>query len=218
MGVNTTPTTERPANAPGQPSEVVAELQARFGTDAVSSQETADGLSTVWTPADKLRDLLHHLKNEAERPYRALYDITAIDERERNNRQGQPPSDFSVVYHLLSYDRNQYIRVKAALHDSQLSVPTVTDLWPGANWYEREIWDMFGIRVEGHPHLERILLPKWWVGHPLRKEHPARATEMGRFVLPEEREEREQELLRFRPEDWGMKRSTETSDFIFLNI
>jgi NADH-quinone oxidoreductase subunit C/D len=97
-------------------------------------------------------------------------------------------------------------------------VDTITDLWPAANWYEREVWDMFGIRFTGHPHLERILMPRTWVGHPLRKEHPARATEMGRYSLTEEKTAREEEALRFRPEDWGMTRSRDDTDFLFLNI
>ena len=146
------------------------------------------------------------------------YDLTAIDERVRVNRRGEPASDFTLVYHLFSFERNEYIRIKTPLDAAQASADSITDLWPAANWYEREVWDMFGIEFRGHPHLERILMPRDWVGHPLRKDHPARATEMGPFQLTEQKEEHEQELLRFRPEEWGMKRSAEDTDFIFLNI
>src|SRR5438034_1594798 len=223
MGSNPRSTTEQPVTpAPADDSsgrrDIISELQEKFGREAVAPQATADQIPTVWTPATKAHEVLAHLKSGVEQPYRVLYDATAIDERERINRQGQPASDFTVVYHLLSYERNESVRVKAALEDSHLSIPTVTDLWPAANWYEREIWDMFGIRVEGHPHLERILMPKTRKGHPLRKEHPARATEMGPFTMPDHVEQREQEALRFRPEEWGMKRSSETSEFIFLNV
>src|SRR5690348_14415665 len=147
-----------------------------------------------------------------------LYDLTAIDERVRVNRDRQPPSDFTVVYHLLSFERNQYVRIKAALREDGLSLPSLNGIWPNANWYERSVWDMFGIVFEGHPHLERLIMPKTWVGHPLRKEHPARATEMGPYRLPEEKQEREQEALRFRPEDWGMTRGRDGTDFLFLNL
>ena len=74
-----------------------------------------------------------------------LYDLTAIDERARKYREGQPDSDFTVVYHLLSFDRNEYVRVKVPLKSDHLALDTATDIWPAANWYEREVWDMFGI-------------------------------------------------------------------------
>ena len=218
METSTAPTTEKSSVSVSALPPILAQLQEKFGADAVTPQPTRDGIPTFWTHAGTLRETLRHLKEGIDRPYRAIYDVTAIDERERVHRQGQPPSDFTVVYHLLSYGRNEYIRIKVPLHESQLSVPTITDLWPAANWYEREVWDMFGIKVEEHPHLERILMPRTWVGHPLRKDHPARATEMGRFTLPDDKQDREQEALRFRPEEWGMKRSSENSDFIFLNI
>ena len=136
-----------------------------------------------------------------------LYDLTAIDERMRVHRDGQPPSDFTVVYHLLILRAKRvYPHQSAARRQSSRRLPTITDLWPAANWYEREVWDMFGIRFRGHPHLQRILMPTTWEGHPLRKDHPARATEMGPFQLPDEKQDAEQEALRFRPEEWGMRR------------
>ena len=147
-----------------------------------------------------------------------LYDLTAIDERMKVNRDGAPPSAFTVLYHLFSFERNEYIRMKTALPGASLSLDSITGLWPAANWYEREVWDMFGISFSGHPHLQRIIMPRSWTGYPLRKDHPARATEMGPFHLSEEKEEAEQELLRFRPEEWGMQRSRDGTDFIFLNL
>src|ERR1051326_4595102 len=139
MEANTTVGPKPTGGAESIAPEIITHLQEKFGVEAIAVQPTRDEIPSFWTPVDKLHGILNHLKTEIDRPYRAFYDLTAIDERERNNRQGQPQSDFTVVYHLLSYDRNQYIRVKAALQENHLSVPTVTDLWPGANWYEREI-------------------------------------------------------------------------------
>jgi NADH-quinone oxidoreductase subunit C/D len=197
---------------------IVEELSERFGAAVVATQQTRDAIPTVWIARENIGDLLRYLKTGVERPYQMLYDLTAVDERMRVHRECQPASDFTVVYHLLSFDRNAYIRLKVALAEADLHLPTITGIWPAANWYEREIWDMFGIVVDGHPHLERILMPRTWQGHPLRKEHPARATEMEPFTLPPEKEDREQEAMRFRPEEWGMQRASEDSDFIFLNI
>jgi NADH-quinone oxidoreductase subunit C/D len=193
------------------------ELKSRFG-EVFTSQETADGIPTLWVPPEKTRDILHYLKNEVSRPYRMLYDLTAIDERVRKNRAGQPESDFTVLYHLLSFDRNEDIRIKVPLRGENPSVRTITDIWPSANWYEREVWDLFGITFGGHPHLRRILMPPTWKGHPLRKDHPARATEMGPFSMPDEKMTEEQKALKFRPEDWGIRRKHDSTDFMFLNL
>jgi NADH-quinone oxidoreductase subunit C/D len=189
-----------------------------FKDRAVTEQSTADGIPTYWVPKERIHDILRHLKEEMEKPYRMLYDLTIIDERVRANRQGQPKSDFTVVYHLLSFERNEDLRIKVALEGGYPSLPTVTDIWPSANWYEREGWDMFGITFDGHPHLRRILMPPTWVGHPLRKEHPARATEMEPFSLPDKKEDLEQKALQFRPSDWGLKQHREDTDFMFLNL
>jgi NADH-quinone oxidoreductase subunit C/D len=183
-----------------------------------TSQGARDGIETIWASRDGVHALLDHLKNGVERPYKMLYDLTAIDERDRVHREGQPPADFTAVYHLYSFERNDYLRVKVPLVNSALSLDTITGIWPAADWYEREVWDMFGIRFSGHPHLERILMPRTWTGHPLRKEHPARATDMDPFQLPEEKERKEQEALKFRPEEWGFERSRDDADFLFLNI
>ena len=168
--------------------DILQELQNRFGAAIGPVQATRDGMPTQWIERNRARDILRYLKLEAERPYRMLYDLTAIDERVRSHREGQPASDFTVIYHLLSFARNADIRLKVALPAGDAVMPTITDIWPSANWYEREIWDMFGIVFAGHPRLRRILLPPTWRGHPLHKDHPARATEMEPFRLPQDKE------------------------------
>jgi len=198
--------------------DILQELQNRFGTAIGPAQATRDGMPTQWIERNRARDILRYLKLEAEQPYRMLYDLTAIDERVRSHREGQPASDFTVIYHLLSFARNADIRLKVALPAGDTLMPTITDIWPSANWYEREIWDMFGIVFAGHPRLRRILLPPTWRGHPLHKDHPARATEMAPFRLPQDKEEAEQEALRFHPEEWGMRRAHDGADFMFLNL
>ena len=182
-------------------ADILRDLQSEFGAAIVAQQPACDSIPTVWVLREQANGVLRFLKSAVERPYRMLYDLTAIDERVRVQRQGQPDSDFTVVYHLLSFERNQDIRIKVALKGEYPSIGTITDLWPAADWYEREAWDMFGITFDGHPHLSRILMPATWEGHPLRKEHPARATEMEPFRLPDDRREKEEAALQFRPEE-----------------
>jgi NADH-quinone oxidoreductase subunit C/D len=193
------------------------ELQDELGVTA-APQAVRDDIPTFWVSKSDIHEAIHSLRSSIPDPYTMMYDLTAIDERGRTHRDGQPPSDFTVVYHLYSFERNAYVRLKVALNQTQLSLPTITDIFPSANWYEREVWDMFGIVFDRHPHLVRILMPRTWSGHPLRKDHPARATEMGPFRLPDEKQDKEQEALQFRPEEWGMKQEHDGLDFLFLNI
>lgn len=197
---------------------VIHEIRARFPKGTFVEQPTRDGLPTLWVPREMLLDVLRFLKAQAPQPYRVLYDLTAIDERTRQNRAGQPPSDFTIVYHLLSYGRNADVRLKVATMGLSPAVPSATGLWPSANWYEREVFDLFGVRFDGHPHLTRILMPEYWKGHPLRKDHPARATDMEPFQLSGDDYLAKEKELRFKPEEWGLRRFREDSDFMFLNF
>src|SRR5271170_754040 len=108
---------------------IAEEIIERFGR-ATASQATADGIPTFWVAKDLAPTLLRFLKDEVGRPYKMLYDLSAIDERMRVHREGQPASDFTVVYHLLSFERNEYVRIKVALTEDRLSLPSITDIWP----------------------------------------------------------------------------------------
>jgi NADH-quinone oxidoreductase subunit C/D len=197
--------------------EIVRDLTARFGADALVFQQTKDDVPTLWVQRAQLLDILRYLRNVPQ-PYVMLYDLSAMDERMRKHRHGLPAADFTVFYHLLSIERNSDIRIKVALSSDSLNVPTAVSIWPNANWYEREVWDLFGIVFDGHPNLQRIMLPRTWTGHPLRKDYPARATEFDPFMLSTARQDAEQEALLFKPEEWGMKRGTSNEDFMFLNL
>ena len=198
---------------------VITELTTRFGDQiVVCNQDTIDETPTLWIDKKNLVQVLKYLKTDIILPYNLLYDLTAIDERTRKNRNDQPKSDFTVVYHLTSFERNDDIRIKVALNFINLTVPSITSIWESANWYEREVYDMFGILFEGHPRLTRILMPKSWEGFPLRKDHYARATEQDSFVLTEIMRTTEDTELTFKPEDYGLETSGEDSDFMFLNV
>ena len=194
---------------------VVGELENRLGLQC-RYQETVDGIPTVWVERDRVVDVMRYLKNDAR--YELLFDLAGIDERTRTHRDGQPDSDFTIFYHLISISGDSDIRIKVGLNEKDANIPTVTPVYQVANWYEREAFDMYGVNFEGHPNLRRILTPPNWEGHPLRKDHPARATEMDPFTMTPEFQKSQQEGLLFVPEEWGMSLDAQHTDFMFLNL
>ena len=197
--------------------EVVIELLAHFGPERIVLQSSRMGIPVVWVPRESLKEVIAYLQC-VSRPYVMLYDLHGVDERLRQHRDGLPASDFTLFYHLVSIERNSDVMLKVALMETDLVMPSITDLFANANWYEREVWDLLGITFSGHPHLSRIMMPKSWKGHPLRKDYPARATEQDPFMLDIAKQDMEQEALQFRPEEWGMRRGNENEDYMFLNL
>lgn len=198
---------------------LIAELTSKFGDEAILYHHlTKDNTLTIWIDKSNVISFVEYLKNKIGQSYKMLYDLTAIDERTRRKSDDQPYLDFTVVYHLTSFERNEDIRIKVPLKTNDLSITSITGIWESANWYEREVYDMFGINFSGHPNLTRILMPKTWQGFPLRKEHPARATELEPYKLTETIRDEEESNLKFNPEEYGLKRKSEDSDFMFLNI
>lgn len=150
-------------------------LKEKFGDAVLQTTHTSDML-TFHLAENRIKDVLRFLKAEASPKFPRLEDLTAIDESARRNRKDSP--DYTLVYHLLSFEKPGYLRLKVPLWGQEPVTETITDIWPSANWYEREVYDMFGIHFKGHPDLHRLLMPHDWEGYPLRKDYPGRATEM----------------------------------------
>ena len=150
-------------------------LQAKFG-EAVQPLEPVADMPTLQVAADMAPEVLRYLKTEAEPRFRRLEDLTAVDESARRQRDGD--TDFTLVYSLLSFDAPGRLRLKVPLQGEAPQAESITPIWPSANWYEREVFDLFGIGFRGHPNLKRIIMPHDWEGHPLRKSYPGRATAM----------------------------------------
>ena len=142
-------------------TDLAAALSTRAG---VISAIEAFGELTVTVSLGNLLDLMAHLKADPSTRMTSLVDITAVDHPERADR-------FDVVYHLLSMYTNGRIRVKAHVADTAM-VPSLISVYPAANWFEREVYDLFGILFSGHPDLRRILTDYGFRGHPLRKDFP----------------------------------------------
>ena len=180
-GMWTPPAVDRPLTE--RDRTLAKTLADRFGRDVVSQTPTSD-MATFRVAPKAVQKVLAFLKDENELRFRRLEDLTAIDE---SARRAKSDADFSLVYSLLAFDTPTRIRLKVPLTGERPEADSVTGLWPSANWYEREVYDMFGIGFKGHPNLKRILMPDHWEGHPLRKSHPGRATEMAPYTLDDAR-------------------------------
>jgi NADH dehydrogenase I D subunit len=160
------------------------ELQNRFAQDVRPAPRTSDMLTLQVAP-NRVKEVLRYLNSEATPRYQRLDDLTALDESARRKREAYP--DYTLVYHLLSFEPATRLRLKVPLAGSDPVTESVTDIWPSANWYEREVFDLFGLHFKGHPNLRRLIMPHDWEGHPLRKNYPGRATEMPPYTLADAR-------------------------------
>jgi len=148
---------------------ILAELQRRFG-DAIVETHDHRGDPTAVVAQEDLLAVLAHCRDDVALAFDVLMDLTAVDYLKFPGREDGPR--FEVVYHLYSLTHNHRLRLKVRMDEDDPNVPSAVALWPIANWLEREVWDMFGVRFEGHPDLRRLLMYEEFVGHPLRKDYP----------------------------------------------
>ncbi|CAL4319866.1 NADH-quinone oxidoreductase subunit C/D [Buchnera aphidicola (Neophyllaphis podocarpi)] len=199
-------------------NSILYDLFDKFSKNSFTVQNSIVGFPIVWISLHNLQNIIKFLCNIIEKPYNMLFDLHGVDERLRVYRDNLPPADFSVFYHLISLERNTDILIKVPLLEKNLKISSISNIFPNANWYERETWEMFGIIFLNHPNLTRIIMPKTWVGYPLRKDYPARATDSNLFTLTKKQEDSDMESLTFKPEDWGMNIQNKYSDYMFLNL
>ncbi|MEO1042563.1 MAG: NADH-quinone oxidoreductase subunit C [Pseudomonadota bacterium] len=144
-------------------TELEEHIGGQFGEDIVASQVAYQEL-TVTVPCSRIIDVLTFLRDDSMCRFSQLIELAGVDYPERRKR-------FDVVYHLLSITNNARVRIKIQANETD-AVPSVTSVYPNADWYEREAFDMYGIVFEGHPDMRRLLTDYGFEGHPLRKDFP----------------------------------------------
>jgi NADH-quinone oxidoreductase subunit C len=149
--------------------DILARLTERFG-DAVRASHADHGDHTALVDRATLPAVLRFCRDDAALRFDMLMDLTAVDYLTYPGREEAPR--FEVVYHLYSVPHNHRVRIKAGVGEDDPVIPTAVPLWPIADWFEREVWDMFGLRFAEHPDLRRLLLYEQFEGHPLRKDYP----------------------------------------------
>jgi NADH-quinone oxidoreductase subunit C len=142
-------------------------LQERFGEGAFRTEQFRDNVRVI-VPAERVYSVLEALKDAAG--FDMLVDVTAVDYLEYPDATDR----YAVIYCLLNTESAERIIVKTHLNDPELTLPSVYGLWRGADWMEREVYDMYGVTFEGHPDLRRILMPEEFTAYPLRKDYPLR--------------------------------------------
>jgi NADH-quinone oxidoreductase subunit C len=136
---------------------------------ALVATHAMHGDATVSVHAGEILSVMEFLRDDAACAFEMLSDLCAVDYLEFPD-QNEPR--FEVVYHLYSISKNHRLRVKARVSEEVCEIASIHELWPAANWMEREVWDLYGIRFPGHPNLRRLLLYEEFEGHPLRKDYP----------------------------------------------
>ncbi len=160
---------------------VSGKFKERFASDVVEVTDFRGDVSVEVKP-EKLLEICKFVKEDSDLDFQQCVDVTAIDWAKRKNR-------FTTVYHLLSYNKNHRLRIKATIEDAKNpEIDSVVSVWPGANWYERETWDMYGIKFKNHPDLRRMYMPEAFEYHPLRKDFPVMGIP-GSLPLPEKEED-----------------------------
>ncbi len=147
---------------PLPPAEIGRRLQAQFGQDVLSSEEQHGHAVLTVTP-EKYVEISRFLRDDPDLGFDYFDFLTSVDYTPKG-------SGFEIVYHVHSTTNNQDARVKLDLPAEEPHAPSLHDVWAGANWFERETWEMFGIAFDGHPHLVKLELPEQFEGHPLRKD------------------------------------------------
>jgi NADH-quinone oxidoreductase subunit C len=147
-------------------------LRERFG-ESILETHSQHGDDTAVVDAAKILEVAGFLRDDAELKFDMLIDLTALDALGLDEREG---GRFEIVYHFRSSTSGRRVRVKARVdegpNEEHPEIDSLVPLWKGANWFEREVWDMYGVKFRGHPDLRRILMYEEFVGHPLRKDYP----------------------------------------------
>jgi len=146
--------------------EIVEKIKTDQGK-AINSSEVNLGDSVIFVGAERIHDIAEYLKNDPDLDFDYLSNITGTDYL---NEEREPR--FEVVYELHSIEKNHSIRIRVGLDEEDPTIPTVSDLWKGALYPERELFDMFGFNIKGHSNLSRLIMPEEWEGNPLRKDYP----------------------------------------------
>ncbi|OGP33933.1 MAG: NADH dehydrogenase [Deltaproteobacteria bacterium GWC2_65_14] len=143
---------------------VLEKLRRRFGDNVVSTHSDF-GDATALVHRERIVEILTFLRDDPDLQFGFAMDLTGVD------YLGEEPR-FEVVYHLYSLEKKHRVRIKARIPEEDPVIDSAVSVWPGIDWYEREAWDMYGIRFRNHPNLKRILMYEEFTGHPLRKDYP----------------------------------------------
>ncbi len=151
-----------------EPKEIAEMIKDRYPTEVREIKEFRNQVSVI-VNRDRIKEMMKYLHDTPELYFEFLEDLCGVD------YFGKKELRFEVVYNLYSIRHKHMIRIRAEVPEDDCSIDSVVDIWAGANWHERECYDLVGVNFKGHPDMRRILLPEDWEGHPLRKDFPLKS-------------------------------------------